>query len=234
MDEQKIHKEYMWYLQKLFSTLLFALFMQSLCLSQSIVKRFNPDSISFYKTYPVCAKNKAIPTEFDSVINIALAYYPELCETKIKFKVKRKMAPLSARPTLISAFRKPSKRKYIIFISKKSNPKFTPILLKNLSLNAKIGVIGHELSHLSEYQSKKSFFFVALAFKHLSKKSIDKFEYNTDRRCIDHNLGYQLLAWSTEVRQKLKMNKWGGANNPERERYMNPDTIQKIINASTN
>jgi hypothetical protein len=224
----------MWYLQKLFSTLLILLFFQSFCLSQSIVKQFCPDSISFYKTYPECAQNKTIPIEFDSVINIALAYYPELCPTKIKFKVKRKMAPLSARPTLMSVFRKPLKRQYIIFISKQTNPKFTPILLKNLSLNAQIGVIGHELSHISEYQSKHFFFFVSLALKHLKKKSIDKFEFNTDKRCIDHNLGYQLLAWSKEVRQKLKTNKWGGANNPERERYMNPDTIQNIINTSTN
>ena len=224
----------MLYLQKLFSTLLVILFSHSLCLSQNIVKQFCADSISFYKTDPTCAQNKTIPIEFDSIINIALAYYPELCSTKIKFKGKRKMAPLSARPTLVSIFRRPSKRTYLIFISNKTNPKFSPILLKNLSLNAQIGVIGHELGHLSEYQSKRFFFFISLALKHFSKKSIDKFEFNTDKRCIEHNLGYQLLAWSKEVREKLNMNKWGGANNPKRERYMNPDTIQNIINSSTN
>jgi len=223
----------MWYLQKLFSTILVILFTHSLCLSQRIVKHFSADSISFYKTDPTCAQNKIIPTEFNSVINIALSYYPELCTTKIKFKVKHKMAPLSARPTLVSVFRKPSKRQYLIFISSKTSKKFSPILLKNLSLNAQIGVIGHELSHLSEYQPKRCFFFISLAMKQLSQKSMDKFEFNTDRRIIEHNLGYQLLAWSIEVRQNLNMNKWGGANNPKRERYMNPDTIQNIINAST-
>ena len=64
---------------------------------------------------------------------------------------------------------------------------------------------------------------------------MDAFEYNTDKRSIQHGLGYQLLSWSEEVRSKLNLNQWGGANKPERkrERYMNPETIKKSMQAIT-
>ena len=62
---------------------------------------------------------------------------------------------------------------------------------------------------------------------------MDRFEYNTDMRCIKHGLGYQLLSWSKEVRIKLKLIQWKGIKHLEengRERYMNPESIMKAIN----
>ena len=102
----------------------------------------------------------------------------------------------------------------------KTNKKLSPILLKNLNTNSQIGVIGHELAHIYEYNSKGSAFFFRLAIKHLSRRKMDEFEYNTDRQCIEHFLGYQLFAWSQEVRIKLKTDQWGGANNPKREQQL--------------
>jgi hypothetical protein len=161
-----------------------------------------------------------------------LQYYPELNKTRIKFRVKKIISPLAARPTFWAIFRKPSKRKYIISISNSTIVKLAPILLKNLSFNPQVGVIGHELGHISFYQSKGGIYFIRLVLMHLSKRAIDKFEFDTDKRCIDHGLGFQLLSWSIEVREKLHLNQWGGANSPNgtRERYMNPETIINYIN----
>ena len=68
---------------------------------------------------------------------------------------------------------------------------------------------------------------------HLSSKYVDRFEFNTDKMCIDHGLGYQLLSWSNNVRENLKTSSWRGADdltpNNEKERYMNPSTIINII-----
>lgn len=62
-----------------------------------------------------------------------------------------------------------------------------------------------------------------------SKKQVDEFESRTDLICIHHGLGYQLLDWSTSVRENLKIENWRGANNIEfkakKERYLNPDSI---------
>jgi hypothetical protein len=78
---------------------------------------------------------------------------------------------------------------------------------------------------------QKTDFFIALLLEHLSKKRMDKFEYNTDKRCIEHYLGFHLLSWSKEVREKLDLTIWGGANKPDAksERYMNPEKILQTM-----
>jgi hypothetical protein len=195
------------------------------------VKEFKLDSVDMY--LKDSAFNKTMPIQFERQIRVALAYYPTLKQTKIIFKIKKTRSPLAAAPTFWSAFRRPSKRTYIITISSESSiPFLNKILLDSLGFNAQIGVLGHEISHILEFNSKNSLFFIGLVLRNLSKKSIDKFENNTDRRCIEQGLGYQLLAWSTEVRRNLKIKEWRGADNlgeQKRERYMSPPTILSLI-----
>jgi hypothetical protein len=198
----------------------------------SPVKEFKPDSINTYLKDSVL--NKTIPSKFEKQIRVALAYYPTLKQSKIIFKIKKTRSPLAAAPTFWSAFRRPSKRTYVITISSESSvPFLNKILLDSLGFNAQIGVLGHEISHILEFNSKNSFFFIGLVLRNVSKKAIDKFENDTDRRCIEQGLGYQLLAWSTEVRRNLNIKEWRGADNlgnQKRERYMSPPTILGLIN----
>jgi hypothetical protein len=52
-------------------------------------------------------------------------------------------------------------------------------------------------------------------------------------RCIEHGLGYQLLAWSVQVREKLQVKEWKNVSaKSSSERYMNPETIEKYIKES--
>lgn len=229
----KIHKDYMLYLPKRFNYLFILLFFCNSFFAQKIYKEFYKDSVKAYTTKDTSYFNKTIPNEFKDVIHIALQYYPELTNTNIKFKLKTKLTPLAARPTFWAIFRKPSKRKYLVTISRSSIKMLNPILLKNLSFNAQVGVIGHEIGHISFYNTKRGLYFIALIFKHLNKRTIDRFEFNTDKRCIENGLGYQLLSWSSEIRTKLDLTQWGGANSPtaKRERYMNPETINKNISS---
>ncbi|MGL4599589.1 MAG: hypothetical protein ACRCYO_18840 [Bacteroidia bacterium] len=219
--------DFILYLPKRFSVALIGVFFCMALSAQDVTRVFYRDSIPVYLAAEKHTANKLIPTEYEAVIKIALLYFPELEQTAIEFRVKKQVAPLSARPKIWSIFAKSKKRKYIISISNETIEKLNGILLSNLSFNAQIGVIGHELSHIVEYDSKRGIYFVGLALRHLSRKSMDRFEYNTDKRCIEHKLGYQLLSWSEEVRMKLKQEKWGGANKPKRERYMNPETIRE-------
>lgn len=235
MVAPEIHKEFILFMRKRFK-LVIILFMVTTqnYLGQNVVKHYTKDSISFYLNQNKNPENKSIPINYSEAIRIALLHYPELNKTKITFRIRKKLAPLAARPRIFSIFLKPTKRKYLITISSSTIHMLKPILLVKLSFNAQIGVLGHELSHISEFNSKTGFFFVELVLKQLfSKRAIDRFEYATDMRCIEHGLGYQLLDWSTEVRQKLRLDKWGGANNPKakRERYMNPETIISVMKA---
>jgi hypothetical protein len=230
----RIHKDYILFLRKPFKQILIFVFLVNITFAQKINKVFYKDSTDFYLEQDTVFLNKIIPSAFNDVIRIALIYYPELNKTSVKFSVKKTISPLAARPTFWAIFRKPSKRKYIITISSSTNAKLMSILLKNLNFNSQVGVIGHELAHISFYQSKRGIYFIRLAVMHLSKRAIDKFEFDTDKKCIEHGLGFQLLSWSKEVRAKLNLPVWGGANNeyPKRERYMNPETIITYINTS--
>ena len=104
-----------------------------------------------------------------------------------------------------------------------------------MNYNQQICVLGHELSHVSDY-SNTGFLKMCsfLGIQIFSKLQVDKFEARTDKICIDHGLGFQLLDWSRAVRLKLYIKNWRGANNFERvsvkERYLNPETIQELIN----
>ncbi len=177
--------------------------------------------------------NKEMDTTFRMQIQGALLFYPELKNRRIKFRIRNTKSPLAARPTFWAIFQKPKNRTYLITISKKTSERFSPILLKNLSFNAQVGVLGHELSHISFYNKQKGVYFIKLLFMQLNAKAMDNFENDTDRRCIQHGLGYQLLSWSKEVREKLHIKTWKGVDNNttlERERYMSPASILKEIN----
>ena len=170
--------------------------------------------------------NKTMDSTFLWQIRGAMLYYPKLSHTHIKFRLKDTPIPLTARPRIWAILQRPKHRKYLITISTKTHPRFEPLLLKNLSFNAQIGVIGHEMSHIADFQQRRGLYFIELAFMHISKKYMDNFENKTDRRCIQYGLGYQLLSWSEEVRKGLKIEHWEGINGDgkaTRERYMSPE-----------
>lgn len=205
--------------------------------AQEIVKQFTKESYSIQKLQDLKKEfgtNKIIPTLYEPQILIALSYFPELKNTDIEFRLKKTNTPLSSRPNLLGLLQSSKKRKYIITISEATNSRLDPILLKNLNFNAQIGVLGHELSHVSDYMSKGFGKMTNLLWIEIfSKKQVDKFETRTDHICINHGLGYQLLDWSSSVRKNLNIEYWRGADNlqymTKKERYLNPETITNIL-----
>jgi len=205
--------------------------------AQEIVKTFHQNSLTNKEIAILKSKfgnHKTLIADYEKQMLIALSYFPELKDIKIKFKLKNRETPLATRPTVVSMFRSAKKRTYIISISKKSTNYLDAIVFKNLNYNAQIGVLGHELCHISEYLNKGfGKMCNVAAIEIFSKKAVDKFEFNTDLNCINHGLGYQLLDWSINVRENLKRVNWLGAVNltadEKSERYMNPSTITAIL-----
>ena len=187
--------------------------------------------------YSEFISNKKIPESIRSQALRALSFYPELKNTHIIFRFRKRRTPLSSRPQVLSTFKKKENRKYVITISTKSNKKLAPILFFNLPYNAQIGVLGHELGHITTYDTMHTGQLLSLIFKLLSSKYTDEFEFNTDLIGINHGLGYQLLDWSKYVRSALDIPEWRGADdfyssNDEgviKQRYMNPQTIERFI-----
>jgi len=180
------------------------------------------------KSFPDIVRNSAL---------IALSFYPELKETKIIFRLRKQLTPLSSRLQYTSVLRKRGNRVYVVTISRSSNSRFEPINFIKLPFNAQIGVIGHELAHISYFNRKSIPELVGLLFKKINTKFVDHYEFNTDSTCIYHGLGYQLCDWSQYVRTSLKIEEWKGINanyDQEggakiRQRYMNPETIKRHI-----
>lgn len=208
--------------------------------AQHPIELFQKESFDI-DTYSDWSLNKTIPESIRASVLTALSYYPELRDSRVVFRLKKRKTPLTSRPRISSIFRKKKNRTYVITISIKSNERLEPILFQNLPYNAQIGVIGHELGHIVEYNSKHSFQILGLSFKILNPKFVNSFEFNTDRVAIEHGLGYQLKDWSVFVRKALKITEWQGASKDVDagnainvdQRYMNPETIQKYIDSTS-
>lgn len=143
---------------------------------------------------------KKLPKGFELQALIALSHYPQLRNTRITFEVVPTMIPLASRPNPLSLLQPWREREYLVVISSKSSIKSVePILLKNLSYNAQIGVLGHELAHTVFYLDKSSLDITRIAASYPLPSYRIKFESDTDRRAIKHGLGWQLHQWSKET-----------------------------------
>ena len=157
-------------------------------------------------------KKKRYPQRYEMQVLLALSYYPELKNTSISFRIRKRHTALETRSTWLGLLEPRKKRQYVITISDSSEPMLTPILFKNLPFNAQVGVVGHELGHVTDFSSMFTSQILKHAIRNVSSRYIDRFEFKTDSICIAHGLGYQLLAWSSFVRQKMHRENWDGAD----------------------
>jgi hypothetical protein len=180
----------------------------------------------------IYACHKIIPVEYEQPILKALSYFPELREVPIEFRIKKAYTPLATRPNFAALFKRKNHRTYIITISNHTIAKLQPLLFENLSFDEQVGIIGHELSHVVDFNNKNFFQTAANGLGHLSKKFLDRMEFNTDLLCIRHGLGKYLESYSMHVRGSMHVHNWRGVDfvnkeNETHERYMNPGTIEK-------
>lgn len=176
-----------------------------------------------YQSKTISQSKKQYPTELSYIINKALSYYPELENESIEFIYTTSKLPYFSRPSIISILRPFYKRTYIIGISKKSTELREPTLLSNLSPNAQIGAIGHELAHIIYYRKRNLFQLLFDGLRYLNKKFRAKFERMTDRIAIQHGLGKELYSWSKEVFPTKRIDGDRG------EIYYSPEQLKKII-----
>jgi len=169
---------------------------------KEITEKDFANSIDSYKTK--FGQNKIFIPEYDLQCLIALSYYPELAETKIVFKKKRILTTMASRPPFKVIGQPDSNRTYNICIS--TNKKLKGALLTDVSFNEQLGVIGHELGHITDYicknkwQLAKTFF--GYLFVHKYKRKI---EAGADMATVNHGLGWQLYFFSDFIQNKSKV-----------------------------
>jgi len=216
-----------------FLSVLFIVFSSYLAYSQirNAPKSFDSLTVSSsFDKYSVYMANKyTVPKEFELAIAIALSYYPELVDSKIKFKFKKINTTLNARPTLVSLlFSKREDRIYIIRIN--NLEKDSVINISEVPFNAKIGLFAHEFSHFSDYAKKSMFGVMGRGISYTSKKSKAIFEKEIDLKTIQRGLGWQLYDWSNFVlydsTADIKYKEF------KKEVYMTPEAILEVINTT--
>ena len=140
--------------------------------------------------------NKSIPEEYELECLIALSYYPELKNVTIEFIPGELKTTMAARPRIDAIFNSKSERTYRIFINN-SIEDSSGINYEDVPFNARIGLIGHELGHITDYEQKSMFRIILNGIGYISNSTYRKnFEKNVDQITIDHGLGYQLYAFS--------------------------------------
>ena len=159
-------------------------------------------------------------------ILLALSYYPELKNTPIKFQSRSNHSPGYTRVTWGGLSESPRKRHFLVVISDSTEKILMPLIFKNISFDAQIGLIGHELAHVAENINMTTLDLLQHGIRSISAKYVDRVEGNIDAICIDHGLGYQLLAWSMQVRKAMNTVNWGGPDyvhrSEQRKRYNEP------------
>lgn len=180
------------------------------------------------------SNKKIIPEEYKLPILTALSHFPELKNLSVKIRIKQAYTPLSTKPAFWSMFKRKAKRTYIVTISNKTIDTLSHLLYKNLNLEERTGIIGHELSHVADFDSKNFLQSLRNAIGHISKCYLDRMEFKTDSICINHGLGKHLEAYSLHVRESMHVHYWRGVDHVFEkddyiERYMNPLTIERYM-----
>ncbi len=136
-------------------------------------------------------KNKIIPKEIEKECLMALSHFPELAGTTIVFKYKTIKFTMQTQPDLNFIVKKRSKRSYKIEVNDNAKA-YTGLDYNDLSLTAKIGWIGHELSHVCDYNEMTIPQLIGLGVNYSFDAFKTKVERRVDKITIQHGLGAEL------------------------------------------
>ncbi len=129
---------------------------------------------------------------------IALSYFPELKNVAIKFKLGKTKTTMETKPIWHSIFFKPKKYKIIIRANALDS---NGILAKHVPFNALIGLVGHELAHIVDFENKSIGQLLSTALKYGIGKQ-NTYEKSIDYATMQRGLYWQLYDWADFVVNK--------------------------------
>jgi hypothetical protein len=170
------------------------------------------------------SENKIFIDEYKLPCLVALSFYPELREVDIHFVHSKESTTMAARPIWNSIFS--SKRSYNIFIN--NNEYFEGILLSDVPFNAQLGVIGHEIAHVLDYENQNFLGIMRIGIDYLDVDKKIEYERSVDMLTISKGLGWQLHDWAQySMYESLKATE--SYKEFKRKTYMNPTQIVEVM-----
>jgi hypothetical protein len=160
-----------------------------------------PNEIELEELRNEFGRHKTIPQKYEGAILTALSKYPELKEVRINFILKDKHSvPYGTSPTFLSLFSNPGDREYNVSILEKAEAPMFYALMKNLTFEAKVGVLGHEIAHVLQYHSLDKGEILKFMACYLIPEFQQKIEKAADMGAIIHGLGQELLEHAIYIR----------------------------------
>ncbi len=142
-------------------------------------------------------ENKIVPDAIWRETYIALSHYPELKDTPIEFKFKKKIQKsfMQAQPKASGLLKNKKNRSYFVMISEHIKIDDEVFDVKNVPSEVLIGWIGHELGHIMDYRERSAINMVWFGIKYLtSKRYIQEAERAADTYAVNHGLGKYIIA----------------------------------------
>ncbi|MDB5242487.1 MAG: hypothetical protein JWP57_3112 [Spirosoma sp.] len=140
--------------------------------------------------------NKIIPPVIKRNVLIALACYPELMNTHIRFVFRQNLrsSVMQAQPVFKTLLTKKANWAYQINISALFRLTHTAIPIHQLPDPIMIGWIGHELGHIMDYESRSTMGMIEFGLGYfLSSDYVKRAERTADDFAVGHGLGPYLI-----------------------------------------
>lgn len=177
------------------SSLIACLIIVKQGVAQENLKPFYLQKQDFINQLPQLRNNfgnkKTIPGELELECLVALSFYPELTGTEIKFMFGNLAFTMVSKPKRNTILKDRTKRTYVILIQHAGSSS-NNLDWSQLSFNALVGWIGHELGHIVHYTHKSSCGILLTGMKYAVPGYRRKIERFTDQLTIQHNLGFAL------------------------------------------
>jgi hypothetical protein len=171
---------------------------------------------------------KIIPAGIELECLAALSFYPELKNTDIEFRFGQLNFTMISKPKFSTILKDRDQRQYVIIIQK-PGLSGNNIEWRELSFNAMVGWIGHELGHVLHYSHKSSGGILFTGIKYAAPGYRRKMERFTDQLAIQHNLGYALYEGVDYTINSSHASKH--YKNNQEKFYLHPEEIIERINS---
>jgi len=119
----------------------------------------------------------------------ALSFYPELKDVNIEFREAEIGTTLAARPMITSFFNTDYERKYEVIFN---NANDCEVPFSDLPEEGQIGILGHELAHILDYETKSFGQLLVTGCFYINAHSIRNYEREIDRVTVERGLGEKL------------------------------------------
>ena len=137
---------------------------------------------------------------------IALDKYPELADANIHFlsQGRAKHWAHKAVPRISTLLLPAKYRTYQIWIAEDQYGTLVSTLFKNLSADAQVGVLCHELAHVLDYKEKNSIEMIWFGLKYWwSDQYKAVYERATNCVALDRGVRSEILTWTNEIHSFL-------------------------------